>query len=1000
MTESYLDITKSVLISSPAGSGKTEKLARRYIALLQNGSDVERILAITFTEKAAAEMKERILNILRAEDTEMFNSVRDKMPRMRISTIHSFCLKLLKRFSIEIGMDPSLEVMDSFNADILWSEAIYESLLEDGLSGEKLFYEIIRDKGVKGWNKLYNILQELHAGRPNIELGIRGLEAELVVGSSALPVSPSEAGKLLEGGKGSGQIDRIMTIYSKCLDRYRSKKLGRHFLDYDDLELLTYEAISKNPEWQNILFSFDEHTDHILVDEFQDTSSLQWKIIDKLTEEWRSGLGSKRDSGVKPSIFLVGDDKQSIYSFRGANVSIFKNARRHLSEWLGDEYHFIEEKENYRSLPGIVNFVNTLFKKLMTDSLFDDWKIEYTPFESTRQAAPGAERNVELLLLESDGTIRDARKAEASAIAQRIKEFYGRYEIYDGKTTRECNYGDMAILLRSRTHLTVFEEELRRADIPFVVVKGIGFYHTPEVSILKNLLFFLIDPHDDYSLFNILRSPLFNMDYGSLFRIMQETASHNSSYGQLYSSLKALLNGGADGGLLQGKLWAEDYIAKDMEKLRSVLSFIDDMLGKSKDVSYSIMMEEVLNDSETWQHLHEKQRYLNTKKFIRLVEDLETRGLTGLEIRENLIKASMRADEQKANVNPEGMNAIRVMTIHASKGLQFPVVFLPCLDEESKVQGSAPIVLDEEGGRIVLGYEDDPEIRKNMPLFRRHREKAQEEEKRLFYVGVTRTMDYLCMSGVLRRGKISGKLGYLAEAFNIDSDSEFLKIKRIASAGTEAPLSSQQAPQPFYISSGSSLQGEIISIEPIDRDYRPSFTWLDVTEEIDSVRRKHGDDWVILGRAFHRLFEGLSNSTITIDTIVDRILFILRNEAAPDRAISTMRKIIMSDVQRLKESDYLDKIVFPRDNSYSELPFILQKGNRIYRGRIDRVIVRDNTASIYDYKTYPVSEAEIPELKERYSFQMKIYKEATEELFSIRSRAYLFFTHESMIVEI
>src|SRR3990172_1080633 len=172
MTDSYLDITKSVMISSPAGSGKTEKLARRYIALLRNGSGVERILAITFTDKAAAEMKERILSILREEDPELFATVREKMPRMRISTIHSFCLKLLKRFCLELGIDPSVEVIDSFTADILWSEAVYESLLEDGLSGQRLFYEIIRDKGIKGWNKLYSVLQELHGKRPNIEIGL------------------------------------------------------------------------------------------------------------------------------------------------------------------------------------------------------------------------------------------------------------------------------------------------------------------------------------------------------------------------------------------------------------------------------------------------------------------------------------------------------------------------------------------------------------------------------------------------------------------------------------------------------------------------------------------------------------------------------------------------------------------------------------------------------------------------------------------------------------
>jgi len=149
MTQDYLDISKSVMISSPAGSGKTEKLARRYISLLKGGSEVERILAITFTDKAAAEMKERILNILRDEDRELFERIKEKVPRMRISTIHSFCLKLLKRFSIDLGIDPSLEVIDSFTASVLWSEAIYESLLECNVNEKEAFIKVLKASGIK-----------------------------------------------------------------------------------------------------------------------------------------------------------------------------------------------------------------------------------------------------------------------------------------------------------------------------------------------------------------------------------------------------------------------------------------------------------------------------------------------------------------------------------------------------------------------------------------------------------------------------------------------------------------------------------------------------------------------------------------------------------------------------------------------------------------------------------------------------------------------------------
>jgi len=1008
MTEGYLDVTKSVMISSPAGSGKTEKLARRYITLLNNGFDVERILAITFTDKAAAEMKERILSILKEEDPELFGKVREKMPRMRISTIHSFCLKLLKRFCIELGIDPSLEVMDSFNADILWSEAIYESLLEDGSSGTKLFHEVIRDKGIKGWNKLYGVLHELHAKRPGIELGMRGMSPWFGIQDSPFPGDQGMVGQIMKewGGGGirgwdseTGHFGKILYLYATCLDRYRRKKLEQHTIDYNDLELIAYEALSRSPEWQNVLFSFDEHTDHILVDEFQDTSSVQWRIIDKLTEEWRSGLGSKRDSGVKPTIFLVGDDKQSIYSFRGANVSIFKNVRKRLSQWLGDEYHFMEIKENYRSLPAIVNFANRLFEKLMPPGLFEDWRIEYTPFEATRQG----KGRVELLLLDTEGGVGNARKCEASGIAQKIRALHGVYRVHEGENIRACNYGDMAVLLRGRTHLSVFEDALRKQGIPFVVVKGIGFYHTPEVAIIKSLLFLLIDPGDNYSLFNVLRSPIFGLEYNLLVKIMDEAVAGGSAGGTLYTALSEFIQEGPKGGPSQGTLWEKEQDPADKKRLQSALTAIYGWLERRKEIPYSLMLEEILNNSAAWQYFHERQRYLNVKKFIGLIGTLESNGLGGLEIRENLIKASSRADEPKANVNTEGMDAVKLMTIHASKGLQFPMVFLPCMDEENKARGSSPVVMEEEGDRTIIAYEEDPEIRKTLPFFQKHREKVQEEEKRLFYVGATRAMDYLCMSGVTRKGGFSGKLVYLSEAFGISPEArsgegEFIKVEKIVAPEGSHP-DSQPSPPPDT-SLPPLLKDEMVFVEPIDKEYRPSFIWRDVTEEIDTVRRKHGDDWVILGRAFHRVFEGLSRSTIAMEPIEQKIPDILKNETMSDGMLNTMQGIIMSDIRRLWEEGHLQEIMLHQEDSYSELPFILQREGNIYRGRIDRVIVKGDEVHLYDYKTYPVSESEIPELIERYSFQMKLYREALQELFSLKVKAFLFFTHESKIVEV
>lgn len=184
----------------------------------------------------------------------------------------------------------------------------------------------------------------------------------------------------------------------------------------------------------------------------------------------------------------------------------------------------------------------------------------------------------------------------------------------------------------------------------------------------------------------------------------------------------------------------------------------------------------------------------------------------------------------------------------------------------------------------------------------------------------------------------------------------------------------------------------IIHTDPLD--YKPLYVWSDVTEEIDHIRRKHGENWVVLGRIFHSLFEALSRSLIGIDEIDEKIDTLIRLETTSTEAVDLFRDIIRKDVKKMKDSGLLDEIVLPKDNSFTELPFILQRGNKIYKGRIDRIIIEKGIARIYDYKTYPVTEKEIPELKEKYSFQLQLYREAIERIFSVRTESYLFFTHE------
>ena len=164
----YLDTNKSIIISSPVGSGKTEKLARRYIALLQNGVEVERVLAITFTDKASAEMKQRILRILKEEDRDLYMTLMEKMPLMRVSTIHSFCGNLLRRFSFEAAVDPNYRIEDAVESRMAWEEILYEILMDAGKGdrGHELFYQMLSEKGFRGLDYLRSTVDYLYQKNP------------------------------------------------------------------------------------------------------------------------------------------------------------------------------------------------------------------------------------------------------------------------------------------------------------------------------------------------------------------------------------------------------------------------------------------------------------------------------------------------------------------------------------------------------------------------------------------------------------------------------------------------------------------------------------------------------------------------------------------------------------------------------------------------------------------------------------------------------------------
>jgi ATP-dependent helicase/nuclease subunit A len=1027
--EKYLDIDKSVIISSPAGSGKTEKLARRYIALLQSGVDVERILAITFTDKAAAEMKDRILRILREEDRDTFQRVIEKVSLMRVSTIHSFCGSLLRRFSFEIGVDPDYRVIDAIDSDIAWEEMIYDVLMDMDEEDEDLFLRLLGERGFRGLQYLKETMRYLYSKSPfSLETyipsiirmddhleellnwpGAResvrdyerilkegrvdelGALRDLFLSNNGMPrrKRPARLKDMVDYPEWTvrmyefwlqknmeAAINRsnlLIRVFRRCIDRYTQTKRARGILDFDDLEYLAYKVLTEEPEWANILYAFDEKTDHILVDEFQDTNDFQWAIIDKLTEEWRSGMGAKRDSGIRPTIFLVGDEKQSIFFFRGANVEVFNRAKERLSEWLGREFQYKEAKENYRSLPAIIDFTNYVFSRVMNqEEEAPPWKTRYSLFTTCRKDVTDTGK-VELIIHDRDyEDIIEARQNEAEIISKKIQSIVGQVMISDRKMSaqRPCEYRDIAILLRRRTHLRRYEDSLRKHGIPFVTVKGIGFYQEPEIAILRALIYFLSNPSDDYSLYILLKSPFFMVDEGSILRLA--SVEGNSLYERLMN------------------------MKKPPECLDNALKVLLRWQSLLTAMPLSEMIEHTLISTGAWRYFHEQQRRANIKKFIRIVEGLQADGKSIFRIRDFLERTYHRDDEPKANVDTEGMDAVRIITIHSAKGLEFPVVFLPGLEEAFRHKSEENLVYEKEG-RFYFKSIPESSIRRVDEDFVTHRMKELEEEKRLLYVAVTRAEDMLFLvSRWDERGgsffaMIRDALGLRREAdgFTMDADIKGFSILREVDVENAYKKRSVKRRR-----KKAGIIPAVVSLPEIER-----VEWKTVTETVD-IRSKHGRGWLVLGEILHRLFEETSKGFIKEEGVGARLQELLI-ESGIDRGDEIILKMIEENISLLKERGIWQEIILPRKDSFAELPFIMELNGDVYTGRVDRVIKRDGEYRVYDYKTFPVKEKEVEYLLREYSPQLSIYREAVRRIFNTTDvRSYIIFTYTGEVREV
>jgi ATP-dependent helicase/nuclease subunit A len=1044
--EEALNVEKHIMVSSPAGSGKTQKLAERYVALLSKGVDVENIVAITFTDKAAREMKERILTILRRDYPELYRKILPKVIRMRISTIHSFCASFLRRFTREAGLEPGFEVMDEDEALSLFNEVLTETLL--GIARDTshpLHFQLLEHTVTRGWENLKSDLRKLYKKRPisdKLELGdVKiGLEIKEIL-SIAKGISFStridrlldeisnigdgesltkplldlidiakgekfltkdinpRRGKTEEGDMKNrllyGIIRRLaqveslrilksvlLPLYREVLKAYETRKRELGKVDFADLEKKTLEILENSELYPNViqtLFIFERFTHHILVDEFQDTNFIQWRIITKLIEEWRAGYGVKEDIGEKPSLFLVGDEKQSIYGFRGANVEVFQKARREIEEWFGDNFSYLIAEENYRSLDSIVDFVNKVFSSIMIRAEGDPlFKTSYEHFRKAREDE--GKGRVELIVFE--GGLRDVtRGKEADLIAKRILKMIEEDTVIEEGKPRRVQFKDIAILIWQRTHLSLLEDALRRWKIPFIVVKGTGFYDEPEIQALLSLVYFLADPSDDMSLFFVLRGPL---------------------------------GGLKDEELLPLCIEEKGFLIERVKKLKKyrVVEILEKAMEMRDLVPLSSKVEEILIETHFWSLLTDEQRRANVKKFLNILREMEMDTGVWKEIAGRLRVKSWKKDEAKALVQVENLDAVQILTIHAAKGLQFPVVFVTDLDRriyERRPDENLFLIESEKIEEVKELYNPGYPISRLLsddPVMKEVKERKVEEVKRQFYVALTRARDILVLTGGLKNGcpPKDSPMSWIGSALDIDFESKKCSVRVngfyiLDEGDIEEP--SGKVGEEVHI---PELVGVMVNDFP-----SPPSKFVDVTKLIDEKKEKKLRERYKRGRefgeAFHRVMYLVSIGELEPyrEGILKEMKKILKKMILDRDLLEELVGIAGKHWDILVERGIVERIILGCDavKRESEFPFYLRKNNILYIGRIDRILEYSDKIEIYDYKTFPVKDDEVDEVCDIYRTQMEFYKEAISKIFSEKDiRTFLVFTESGKIVEV
>jgi ATP-dependent exoDNAse (exonuclease V) beta subunit len=735
-----------VFVSAGAGTGKTAVLVERVLRRLDAGTAIDRILVITFTERAASELKQRVREALITRgDAERARQVDSAW----ISTIHRFCMRLLHAHAIEAGLDPRFAVADEVQARILQSEA-FDLALEGFLAepGERRLdllaaysrgrlrqllveaFERLRSAGAEPVLRPHRV-PDTAAAADAARAAAAGLDHEDAVALVAFLDSRPAVEELRDLGRfairGTDRFKALnaarrdledaakdvtavvdLELLDELLQRfqaaYRELRDRRSLVDFADLELRARDLLRMLPE---VAESYRERFAEVMVDEFQDTNRLQCELIDQVAGE---------------RLFLVGDEFQSIYRFRHADVEVYREQRAAAGPDV------VELVRNYRSRPHVLGVVNELYRRTFGD--------RYAPLVAGVGGGDGppADDRVELLLVDKPAH-REAglrwRETEAQGLAARIAE------LVDGGVLP----GQVVLLFEAGTDAAIYERALRDHHLRTVRTTGRGYYAQQQVADLLAYLRLLRNRYDDVALLSVLASPLVGIGNDGLLAVRRGAVKR-----PIFTAFER-------DELPEGLSPAEHRLASAFAQRFSRL------VARSGDVGLERLIELIVSEHDydlaCLAMPDGDRRYANVVKLGRLAGDYE--ALRGPDL-EGFIafcaeQAALAAREGEAATAEEDQDAVVLMTIHAAKGLEFDVVVLADTGRERAARAVGDILVDGAGRvalrapdpvtgamRPALGFAEVAEL---------ERTAESEEARRLQYVALTRARRHLLVSGAL-----------------------------------------------------------------------------------------------------------------------------------------------------------------------------------------------------------------------------------------------------------